>query len=471
MHNSINLLVSSASHHPQADYYLSLIMETPSSLQPSALCTILPLLSKVLELILLAVPDAVTPPAMLRKDGGTDLRWVREFEHDARTDIESLSIRLVSRHFHACSWKAFARLIEDTIFDLWSGDSVEHMGAALSCKQLRPWITKLTISSNEGLQWCTPIIKPAIDSHYGSEFRNEYNRIHEEQSLPGLNDVDLSQLLTDGPATSLHTTDWGRSLVTCIVQCWKKLPNIQEVSYLSGRKVLPARYKRLLRKHGYASQVETHGNPRFTNHSTSFAVCFMALNSAGIYPRVLDFTVRLNSVGAFELRSQSLASRVSGACSHVEHFTLRQDIIVPDNPALHTLPSMEINATMFPRLRSLTIDLGPFAHYGFSISGDASHQPRPPKLKHNSLLDYHPGKLSGQGYLGHFSRDIDSLTVTVPASYFEDEEDRRPYLTLGSMLELIANLGVGQLDIYLATDDFWQKTILAEWELNITTRN
>lgn len=96
------------------------------------------------------------------------------------------------------------------------------------------------------------------------------------------------------------TANRGKGFLRSIVQCFKDIPDFQEVLQLSADRYWQ-RCKQLLRHLANGSQIEVHGSPQLENYPTSLAVCFEALDLARIYPQALGFNARPNNVDAFEL--------------------------------------------------------------------------------------------------------------------------------------------------------------------------
>ncbi|CAA9964594.1 hypothetical protein PTMSG1_07953 [Pyrenophora teres f. maculata] len=95
--------------------------------------------SELLEKILLEVVSEVMPP--------TSSRANEEMKSSQTLASKFLAHRLISRPFCNHSWRALAKVIGETVFELCSRGSFENLVAVSQCKKLIPWLNKLTFST------------------------------------------------------------------------------------------------------------------------------------------------------------------------------------------------------------------------------------------------------------------------------------------------------------------------------------
>lgn len=79
------------------------------------------LATEILELIALEAVSVVTPPGTVDTiTGNGRLRWRQEMQSGKSILVGLLAPRLMSRHFHKVSWKAFGKVLGGTVVDLHS---------------------------------------------------------------------------------------------------------------------------------------------------------------------------------------------------------------------------------------------------------------------------------------------------------------------------------------------------------------
>jgi hypothetical protein len=102
--------------------------------------------AELLEQVLLYVVGDALPPIIKHRGSTTVYRC-----NDTNQDYvaRSLSFRLTCRRFGALSWRALGHFIGETVFDIRSRRSVINLAAVSGCRDLAPWIHKLTIASHQ----------------------------------------------------------------------------------------------------------------------------------------------------------------------------------------------------------------------------------------------------------------------------------------------------------------------------------
>lgn len=118
-------------------------------------CHIHTLPTELLENVLLYAVSHVNPPG-LDEDG-----YLRNISAPGPSAI--LDFRLTCRDFRDASYRALAKIIGETIYDLRSKISIQNLEAVSECAQLSPWVTKLTFA-------CL-----IVDDHFPLQFERHLN--------------------------------------------------------------------------------------------------------------------------------------------------------------------------------------------------------------------------------------------------------------------------------------------------------
>jgi hypothetical protein len=103
--------------------------------------------AELIENIPLEVVKDVEPPVKWDMEGHTILRC--QVQYGGKTNSSNASTllahRLASHTLRNSAWRALAKVIGETIFDIRSKESVENLVAISHCEVLAPWIHKLTV--------------------------------------------------------------------------------------------------------------------------------------------------------------------------------------------------------------------------------------------------------------------------------------------------------------------------------------
>jgi hypothetical protein len=104
--------------------------------------------AELLEQLLLYVVGDVVPPVSV----DSDARRVHRVMQVKRNHVQlSLAFRLSCKKLYACSWRALGSFLGETVFDIRSRESCDHLLAVSQCENLAPWITKLTLACHQSL--------------------------------------------------------------------------------------------------------------------------------------------------------------------------------------------------------------------------------------------------------------------------------------------------------------------------------
>jgi hypothetical protein len=342
---------------------------------------------ELIEKILLYVVGDVTPPIAYDKNWDHVLRCHKEILTGSSHATPLLAHRLVSRTLRDNSWRALAGVVGETIFDLRSKNSVENLITVTRCRELSPWVHKLTIScfvigtvidldSNY-----TPPEQPDMDE----DIRTELKHINFEDgswhasAWGWVNDepVPSASVLNRGTFPTVET----QPLVELLGECFESLHNLSAVHYHYDDCYIPGRF-RLMANHYYRRHHHYRG------------LLYNKLDEAGNRGAFLGQFILIEALAkaSTKLNSFQLAALLRGAhCFHVlsttetivrvlksvEHLVLRDEMdIIPSGESSPPTIAM-LTTTYFPNLRSLTLE----AWRDSSFSGNGYTLPLPELLE------------------------------------------------------------------------------------------
>lgn len=197
---------------------------------------------EILELILLEAVDEVTPLLAIDfKTGIRSLRWKKDLRSGRSVLVDMLALRLVSRAFHKAAWKAFGKVLGETIFDMHSPDSMITLQTMSRCKALAPWVTKLTVGFYSAPRCVTCICNKTYCSHTIKEAKGQ-QLLHQirtkERSLwPGSETWDEGGLDTSEESgfpygfdldSQIDASAASAQLLSLVTRSLKGLPNSRQ---------------------------------------------------------------------------------------------------------------------------------------------------------------------------------------------------------------------------------------------------
>jgi hypothetical protein len=371
---------------------------------------------------------------------------------------ETLAFRSTSRRFRNLSWRALAKVIGETIFDLPSMASIENLKMISATAQLTPWITKLVISCH-GMEDPFPNSGEMEDvavSNYRTltdEICQEVQQLrkHEQVWHPDLWTLwpkHLSHSSTESVAQLSHQRLRKESLEKQLASYFDTFTNLECLSFHHEPHALPGRYHKPFRvsNRGLSKPSVVDGGTRCGLSAHLGLDIFMsALNLSGIFPEVLELAVDLDEHHAFITNVPE--AYFEKACSKVKTLRL-YDAYCPFYEPVdmgHTLePRVTINRFNFPALWSLTID-----HKETMADPFTSVAPFPPLSElpqpaHLTILNSGLYETSMLSFIKHYGCNLQSLTV----KHAIDGEYK-------AMLALLAELAVDHFEVEHGTDQEW----------------
>ncbi|KAH7076980.1 hypothetical protein BKA63DRAFT_411340 [Paraphoma chrysanthemicola] len=212
--------------------------------------------TELLEKILLEVVSDVKSPITYEENGHETLRSQEEIEHGTSLARRLLAHRLVSRTMRGCSWRCFGRVACETVFDLRSAHSFKNLIAASECKDLAPWISKLTVTFFA--------VKDSYSFMAYESPRKLFNDMDESSRKELLRICAVDREWSDKtwrwgdatqPRSMLQTEqcsglgDGSETAVNLLTRCINRSPNLFHISYHFNERETPARFRGLAHQH------------------------------------------------------------------------------------------------------------------------------------------------------------------------------------------------------------------------------
>ncbi|XPS70999.1 hypothetical protein M3J07_003191 [Ascochyta lentis] len=276
---------------------------SPSQTAPPSPIDILP--AEILESILLGTVDKVTPPIGYSESGKKVFRWKQEKITGEASATQFLQIRLVCRKFHAMAWRAFRKVLGETVFDLASKKSMGTLHAIARQRSLSPWMTKLTFS-------CLYFHSEDCYTH------SPCGRSMEEvdwlrRSIQFWNALGRTEAFAMEPRFQLPSWITGNTSLVSSIQFFK---NVEEMSYVWDFNMpLPNSKEFWYSDCGDADIDEYTLNQDFCAHvGLEFVV--EALVGAKIQPRLLDLAVEFDD--SYDVFTYTPLRAFSDLCIKIE---------------------------------------------------------------------------------------------------------------------------------------------------------
>jgi hypothetical protein len=364
-------------------------MSTDTPAQPFAVTSLLESLPpEIIERILLEVVDYVPPVIQVVPGYG---KTCRAFVGDSHSPVlkRLLAHRLVSRTLHNNSWRAFAKVIGHTIFDIRSKESVTNLSMLANVKQLAPWIQRLTISCFTPDDW--------YGGPYESELSADQRACIDLFHLVRTDDQDWFPAAwrwaySDDPISStqaLAVTTEAQDLIKLLSGCFRFLSNVTEIQYHYEVFWIPARFRHCV-KQDCSREVPAPlciGSTRAGLRGCYLGLHILVETMAAVQmePQHLDVAALVHDPHCFlALASCETIKKIT---PKVEQLTLRNvhDRLHSEIGPPPTGSWVAITAENFPALRSLGMDLR-------SLDFGTSNSPLPhpsdlPCLTSLTLLD------------------------------------------------------------------------------------
>jgi len=197
--------------------------------------------AELLEQVLLYVVKDNVRPIL-------DANYVHRDSRVQQSHVKSsLAFRHSCKKFYTCSWRALGFFLGETVFDIKSRASCGHLAAVAECKDLAPWVNKLTLACNQPLDIHPDYASPTEDSQEeelalirreeASWFPAAWSRWSEEERSTPSSSV---------PSAPRREKDFFalQALITTVLS---SLKNLSHMCYHHADVTPPGRYHRLIR--------------------------------------------------------------------------------------------------------------------------------------------------------------------------------------------------------------------------------
>ncbi|KZM25603.1 uncharacterized protein EKO05_0001846 [Ascochyta rabiei] len=340
-----------------------------------------------------------------------------------------LQIRLVSRKFRDLAWRAFGKLLGETVFDVASQESMNTIHAIAGQRKLLPWMQKLTFSCNVFLG------EVGDDPIFSGKGREETDWLRFSFKC-WIADVDFGV----SEMESLSQLPSWKVMNTSLVNSMRAFNNVERITYVWDEDLPPQHYKNLwLHKTGQNTTPEYPRNEAICAH---FGLSFVidVLTSAGIHPRSLDLAVELDNT--YDFFTYMPSQVFPDLCTKVESLTLRDKYCPVANQDMNVeVPSIAVTKATFPLLKSLTIDQN---HNDLRTPAPFPLGHEAPILTHLTVLNSADEDQYIQSLLEHYGNHLQRLDLEnmVPQCY-------------DGLFDTIAALNLETLLIRQGSEDEW----------------
>jgi hypothetical protein len=377
---------------------------------------------EVLKNILSEVVGYVAPPSTMNERGVDTYRISQDVRSDIAVETVCLSFRLVSHTLRRSSWRALAKVINETIFDMGSKDSVETLIAVAGCEPLSPWIGKLTISCFRVTESYPIPTWPWRQAHelagLDASTRAELLRIQETDASwhpdawRKASREEDAQPKTIPDFSICPTAD---TLIEILATAMSSLANLMHIRYYYLGEHIPARFMKMARSYrarGSAShEFRIKSYKRTTQDATiGLQILIKAIVASGIEPRKLDLAMNLKDQRHF--LDTNLTENLAKVFHFAEELTVRGDIyhdefFLKDHPFASTSSTSSSRS----RLRFMTIEPPPTGWHDVGSFMLLSHLLGAPDLKHITVVGGDQVNEDILGFLQLFKGKLKSVTL------------------------------------------------------------
>jgi hypothetical protein len=410
-------------------------MSTDTPAQPFGAASLLESLpSEIIEKILLEVVDYVEPV----------IEYVRGYRKKGRATVTEshasvvsyhLAHRLVSHTLHNNSWRAFAKVIGHTIFDIRSKESITNLSMLANTKQLAPWIRRLTISCfTPGDQYGPSESNYSTDNQRASIELFHHIRTNEQDWFPAA----WRWAHSEDPISStqaLAITTEAQDLIELLSGHLRLLNKVIEIQYYYTAGWKPARFRQCIRKEWLwrdipASFCIGSSKAGLRGCVLGLHILVEAMAAAQMTPQRLDIAGQVQDPhGFFALTSCETFRKIT---HKVENLALRndpEDLRLEDGPP-PTESWVAITADNFPALRSLQLDLWSFCEDFGTSTAPLPHSSDVARLTDLTLIDVPDWEPLLLDFVQLFKDSLKSITLKNFITFYD-----KP------LIELMCDLG------------------------------
>lgn len=313
--------------------------------------------AELFERILLETADRIAPPIAYDDDCKKILRYRGvEDPRDLRA-AQALQVRLVCRKFRDMSWRAFGKILGETVFDVGSKGSIQTLQAVAGQSKLAPWVTKLTFTC---LLLPPNLVSRVYEKYVTTERLEAIRQVERDERswFSDFFDEEVKNLLGPALTRSPDASQDFEELMHMLTDTLSHLHNVESIAYFWDLRFVPQRYKSIV-SGDIGNTIQGISRPVFcvgAGAHVGLTLIVQALANSGAQPHTLDLAVELNGRHAF----YTYASKEDFArlCEHVEQLTLRHkyDEFKTALCGEDQKPTVSLTKKIFPKLRALTLD-------------------------------------------------------------------------------------------------------------------
>ncbi|KAI4673911.1 uncharacterized protein J4E88_008378 [Alternaria novae-zelandiae] len=333
-------------------------MSTPRYAEATSRLESLP--AELLERILLEAVRGVQP-ALTETTVSLNRRCMQETLSGQSRASKLLALRYVSRTIHNHAWRAFAKVIDETTFDLCSEQSMKNFVALTNCKDLTSWARKLTVTSRYTEHLLPEVGNVETGEVYKHEDVFEAGLLNRTQAIikSELDWYPELWLSSDdyhsSTARTLQDAVRSSQLWQLILSCLEALPNIVNIHYCARR--VAGRFTEVFREMAIIKDVDIFWY--IYEHSgiqIGQDLLLSVLAQSIVLPKRLELVTEMNGLHCFTI--QATIQVIKKVSSEVEVLILRDEFGEggsPQNPP-QALSTVAITRDTFPALRTLVLD-------------------------------------------------------------------------------------------------------------------
>jgi len=375
--------------------------------------------AELIENILLEVVSEVEGPNV-HEQGARQIRCVQEIHSRASLSTGLLEHRLVCRTLRKCSWRAFALVVGETLFDIRSRKSIENLQALSHCGEVAPWVQKLT--------FCCLTVSETYPAPSHDPYRDERRNMSKDDrsAFMSIQEKDETWFPTawtwissnnatsdlDNEDADLTIDKDTTQLVHAVSGNLLSFQNLRHLKFEHVENFIPARYKFLARtrKHGPAPDF-TVGSGVHTSRGAYIGlhVLLASLKEAQLKPKVLSLAVAMDDPHNF-MTSHHLRD-LYRVFEQVERLTLIKAYEVNTAYWDSVGRPMFITKSALPALRFLTIIANLYARdeiwplEPFPPASDV------PELVNLTMEEWLPNNKVFLDFLNLFKNKVQSITL------------------------------------------------------------
>ncbi|KAI4706697.1 hypothetical protein J4E89_008764 [Alternaria sp. Ai002NY15] len=365
----------------------------------------------------------------------------------------------VGRTVYNHAWRAFAKVIDETTFDLCSMQSMKNLVASANCKGLTPWARKLTVTSRYTEHLLPEIGNVETGRVFTLDVVFEAGLLDRIQSITkdDLNwypELWLSSEDYDGStAHTLQDSVRSSQLWQLILSCLEALPNIVNFHYCARR--VASKCKEVVRE---MSMTKGLGIFWYSYEHSGIQIgqslLLSALAQSIVLPKRLELVTEMNGLHCFT--TQTTIQVIKKVSSEVEVLILRDEFSedrFQQNPP-QALLTVAITRDTFPALHTLVLD-GLVQHS--TLGGNNLESPLPsamdlPTVANLVFRDTKVDHLRLVNFIALFRETIRQITfVDMYNDNYKSIFELCQNLNL-ERLEITDGYGDDSLDVTLITD-------------------